>query len=194
MADLEKWESSIKGTIGVNKFNPSGPPGSTLRETIYAGRQFLITSEERNLLNSDRAADPSMDPFKNGMLRPVIVADQAGEAAAAEAQILEEAQRAAEPNPNHKSDEELLALFSERNHFVFKKLVSKITSEQVLERLIIIAADDEANALSSQTNIIKELLEKARPESATEIIEIEQTTRVGGLDDTDRSGLQPFKG
>lgn len=192
MANLEKWESSIAGTIGVNKFNPSGPPGSTLRETIQPGRQFLITSEERNLLNSDRAADPSLDPFKNGMLRPIVIADHAGEAEAAEAEIVEQAQRVAEPNPNHKSDEELLALFSERNHLAFRKAVSAITSEQVLERLTVLAATDEAHALSSQNNIILELLEAARPETAIEVVEVEQTRRIGGLDDTDRSGLQPF--
>ena len=191
--DLEKWESTIAGTVFVNKFNPSGPPGAIIQEAVRFGRQFLITPEERNLLNSDKS-QAHKDPFKNGMLVPVRVADLAAEEADRQATIAEEAARAAEPNPNHATDAELLAYFEERNHLAFKKAISVITSPQTLARLQGLSKTDEANATVSQSNAISDLLEAAEKEGNPDIIEIQQPGRVGDADEgDDRSGFRPIK-
>ena len=62
---LEKWESNTQATVYVNKFDPARP-GRFKQERVRPGRSFLITPEERNLLNSDRTIEEVNDPFKNG--------------------------------------------------------------------------------------------------------------------------------
>jgi len=191
--NLEKWESTIQGIIGVNKFDPSGPPGSTTQEIVRAGRQFIITPEERNLLNSDKTIDPKNDPFKNGMLRPVIVADVAAEQEAAAAEIAEQASRASAPNPNHMSDSQLRDLFGIRNHMQFRKAVDGINSVQTLERLSVIAGSVD-NATMSQNNVVVAALEAARDaEGGIEVVEVEQARRIGSAEEEDPSGVHPLK-
>ena len=192
--NLEKWESTIEGTIFVNKFDPTGPPGSTTQEVVRGGRQFLITPEERNLLNSGRCENKKKDPFFNGHLRPVVVKDLAAEVADQQSIIQQEAQKAAAPNPNHASDEELLGLFEIRNHLSFRKAVEQITSAQTLRRLMALAGSDDANATVSQNNIVREALEAAADEGGVEVIEIEQPGRIGNADEgDDRAGFIPLK-
>lgn len=191
-ATLEKWESAIAGDLYINKFSPSGPPGTFIQEVVRGGRQFLITAEERNTLNSDRSHEHK-DPFKNGMLRPVLAANIEAEAADIAQQLAMEAQRAAEPNPNHASDLDLVQLFRIEDHAVFVAEIGKITSAQTLQRLVTIAGSPAAAATVAQNNVVHEALTAVSNEGGPEVIEIEQSARIGAAIEDDRSGVHALK-
>ena len=188
---LEKWESVTRGTVWINKWDRANP-GAEKKERIQAGRSFYITAEERNLLNSERTLDDSLDPFKNGFLRPTMT-DAAASAAEEEARIRAEAQAAAAPNPNHMSDGELAALYAIRNFPQFKSAVSKITSVAILGRLRNLGHVEENQATIAQINLIEQLI--ADRSTGPVVAEVEQLGRVGqGMEGDDQAvGLQPFK-
>jgi hypothetical protein len=188
---LEKWESNTQATIYVNKFDPARP-GAFVQERVRPGRSFLITSEERKLLNSDRVIEEKNDPFKNGMLRPV-KGDAVKMAREEEQKIQQRANETAAPNPNHMSDEELGALFNIRNFKRFEKAVGEITSQAVLNRLLILSEDEQYSATVSMVRVIEGMLDSAGVEDGPEVVEVEQNFRVGASEEVDRSGLQQMK-
>lgn len=188
---LEKWESNTQATVYVNKFDPARP-GSFVQERVRPGRSFLITAEERNLLNSDRIIEEKNDPFKNGMLRPV-KGDAVKMAREEEQKVQQKASEAAAPNPNHMSDEELGSLFGIRNFKRFEKAVGEISSQAVLNRLLVLSEDEQYNATVSMVRVIESMLDNAGVEDGPEVVEVEQNFRVGGAEEVDRSGLQRMK-
>ena len=158
MSELEKWQSKTKSKVYVNKFDLSAPgSGRKVAEPVRSGRSFFITSEERNILNSDLIEDETMDPFRNGMFIPLLSAEEAAaDAESIQAQIAAEAQRPAGPNPNHISDEAIIAMVKDnRNHLAFKKQAQGITSLGVAQRALELATSSEdADATVSQLNIL----------------------------------------
>jgi len=142
--EFETWESAIKGTIGVKKFDRRGDLAT---EIVRGGRLLHLTPDERRY-NTERAATPGQDPFSNGMLVPVTLLDDSEDAAMIAA------------NPNVLSADDLEALFS-LHWKKFDGELSHITNVSALTRLMEMATD--ADATVRQMNSIKSRIAAVDP-------------------------------
>jgi len=70
----ESWRNATKGLHGVLKFDRFG---NEVHEQVRPGQTVQLSTDER-LLNMDRAADDSLDVFKNGTLVPVRLIEGTG--------------------------------------------------------------------------------------------------------------------
>jgi hypothetical protein len=146
MPEVEIWKSAINGTIGVLKFDRRG---ELVEEIVRKGQKLTISTNER-IINSERASSETLDFFKNGMLTPV--------------RLLDDAEDAAEiaSNPNLMSEDELRDLF--KVHWkVFESKIAAISNEITLNRLKAIA--DEVDATVRQLRVIDARLEELNPSS-----------------------------
>ena len=125
MEDHETWEVAIPGKVAVWKYDTAG---HLRQEIIASGRKFGLTKRER-MLNQDRAANESLDMFKNGMLVPVRLIDEADEAEYAQ-------------NPNVLSETQMRELFKNRKGFASR--IQEITNPLTLQRLLDMAEAEEA--------------------------------------------------
>lgn len=153
--DVEIWQSSIQGKIGVLKFDRRG---DLIHEIVPGGRKFSITTNER-LINSDRTVDESKDPFKNGMLIPVRLLDTAEDAAEIAA------------NPNLMTESDMLDLL--KNKRGFQARLADITNRFALQRMLELAERDDVDASVRQVNAINARLEELDPS----VVEVSSSTR-----------------
>lgn len=141
---FETWESAIKGTIGVKKFDRRG---DLTTEIVRGGRMVHLTPDERRY-NTERAASAGQDPFSNGMLVPVTLLDDSEDAAEIAA------------NPNVLSASDLQNLF-ELQWKQFDRELVKITNVSALTRLMEMA--HEADATVRQMESIKQRIAQVDP-------------------------------
>lgn len=139
--DLEVWENSTKGRIGVLKFDRRG---DLRNELIRPGAKVHLTPDERQI-NQERAADNSLDVFQNGFLVPVRLLDGT-----------EDAKEIAS-NPNLMSESDLRALFG-KQWKAFGAQVAQISNQITLQRLLALADEDDVNATVKQVAIIRDRL------------------------------------
>ena len=132
---LETWESAIKGTIGVKKYDRRG---DLTTEIVRGGRKLHLTPDERRY-NTEAAASLEQDPFSNGMLVPV--------------QLVEDEEEFAD-NPNVISASDMSSLF-ELHWKQFDERLATITNVSTLMRLIELASADDADVTVRQMNSIK---------------------------------------
>jgi hypothetical protein len=142
--EFETWESAIKGTIGIKKFDRRGDLAT---EIVRGGRKVHLTPDERRY-NSERAASSGQDPFANGMLVPVTLLDSSEDAEAIAA------------NPNVLSADDLQNLF-ELQWKKFDQELVKITNVSALTRLMEMAVDADATVRQMQS--IKQRISQVDP-------------------------------
>lgn len=144
MAERETWRNSTKGKHAVLKFDRWG---NEVHEMVRPGQAVSLSPEERSL-NMDRAADESLDVFKNGTFVPVRLLDGTEDAAEIAS------------NPNLKSEGELEALF-DLHWKKFEKEVSEITNANALVRLYELA--EERDATVKQVKVIETAIKTVDP-------------------------------
>ena len=170
----EHWKSVINGKVAVNRFDHAG---QIVQEIVGPGRTVILTSKERQLLNTDRTIDEKDDAFKNGTLiplTPIAMADSAGE-------LVE--------NPNHMTENDLRELFELRNHKQFKAAVNQITSEPALRKLLSLArsGDEELNVTVNQERLVAEAYAEQTDQIFVEEVEQVPASSFSSAVDQDRS-------
>ncbi len=173
--DVEKWENQTRGLIFVNKFAGNGI--DTKAECVRPGRSVLLTTQERELLNTDRCYSAEVDVFQDGRMSPVILATTSDD--------LRE-----KSNPNHMGETEALALFK-LQWKSFEKKVRAISSTPLLNRMITAAkasesSDEESgvNVTMRQMNVLEDHLSSLLKDD--NITEVETVASIGGVIDMDR--------
>lgn len=149
MEGKETWMNAAKGRAGVLKYDRSG---NLRQELVRSGGKIDLTTDER-LVNQERAANESLDIFKNGMLVPVKLLDTA-----------EDSKDIAE-NPNLKSETELLAMFK-LQWKKFEVEVGNITNTAAIERMIDVAEREEVDATVRQVSVLRARLVELDPDAA----------------------------
>lgn len=143
----EIWKSGIAGTISVLKFNRRGELAS---EVVRSGQACTLTTEER-IINQEKAATADLDIFKNGMMVPVRILDDAEDAAEIAA------------NPNLMAESEMNDLF--KAHWkTFENRVAQVSNPIVIQRLLQIAEAQDATV--KQVNVLKVRMESLREKTA----------------------------
>lgn len=144
MADKETWKNVQRGTVAVREYDNRG---NERHRVVRPGQTVSLTPQEREL-NQLRAADDTLDVFKNGYLVPVRFADTTEDAAEIAS------------NSNLKSEEELRGLF-ELHWKKFGPEVEEITNAGTLERMLEIA--EEVDATMRQVRVIETALARVNP-------------------------------
>lgn len=155
--ELETWKNGTLGLIVVKKF---GVQGHIIEEQIVGGRSVHLTPKERHL-NQEKAADDSLDVFKNGMLLPVRLIDS------------EEDTVELQANSNAMSETAMKALFRSQMP-TFRKKVSEISNRSALQRLIEVCSDVDGSVKQLET--IQDRLQEVSPS----VMEVHGTQNVGG--------------
>lgn len=91
----EVWENVVQGTIYINKYDRFG---NVISEKITAGGRTTISSEDR-IVNEQNVHDKALNPFRNGTLMPIRLAEGVEDYAEIRA------------NPNILTDEDLQVIF-----------------------------------------------------------------------------------
>lgn len=147
----ETWMNSSKGRAGVVKYDRLG---NRTQELLRSGGKIDLTTDER-LMNQELAADDSLDIFKNGILVPV--------------HLLEDAEDAEEiaQNPNLKSETELKSMFK-LQWKKFETEVASISNAAAIERMIDLTEDSSVEATVRQVGVLKDRLVALDPGAAIE--------------------------
>jgi hypothetical protein len=122
----ETWRNFTRGTIGVRRLDHRGE--LTGYELVRAGYRLHILPEERRL-NQEKVADPTQDPFTNGMFVPERLDDSDPDTAALLA------------NPNIVSDDEMPKLVRGAAKAMVDR-IAQITNLLTLERILQAAMAD----------------------------------------------------
>lgn len=142
---METWETTTQSWCAVNVADAKG---NTKAKMVggRVGARVQLTHDEREELNEDVAADPAVDFFRNGFLRPVRGVPE---------DVMERFREETRPQGGLTA-EEMLALF-EKNGAPFHHAIKNL-NEPALRSLREIAAD--ADASTSQVAAIDEYLAK----------------------------------
>jgi len=135
--DLEVWKNVTESLVILKRV---GAYGVQNHETIQAGRSFGIKPEERRL-NQHEAANPDLDVFANGILRPIKLIDEDPDSFALW------------DNPNNFSDEEARGYLQFKGEF-FLEVLEKITNATAVQRLRNVALDPRVDGTVSQMSMI----------------------------------------
>lgn len=127
--NLETWRNASKGKAWVWVHNQIGERKDRM---VPSGGKVQISPVDRQL-NQEMAADESLDLFKNGVLVPVRLVESAEDFAEIE------------DNPNHITEDQVLALF-DAPWRTFDKQIGEITNRATIERMVALAEGDETDA------------------------------------------------
>lgn len=144
MADTERWKNVTTGTRWFMLQDQFGRP---VDKVIRPGQTVEVDPEVRRM-NSDAAAGPDLDIFRNGDLQPVRLIEGHEDVAAVTA------------NPNTRGEAELEAMFG-LHWKKFEAEVSAITNLTLLNRLLDIAT--EQNSTVRQVEVIKARIAEVNP-------------------------------
>lgn len=149
-AGLEAWQYTGKGKLYLRRY--TGKHGEVTYERIDGGRTFHLSPAERHL-NSDPIRDEAKDPFRNGSCIPLRLTEETSPGDRA----------AIESNPATLTDEQIVALFSNKANASEKlaKALESIDNPIVLQRIMSLA--DAADLPPSKTGPIKARLEEIDP-------------------------------
>ena len=176
--DVETWENVSAGTVYVNRFVGDGH--AVQQERVSSGRKVILTPQERTVLNSERAYAETADPFFNGTLRPIMLAEDSSDLA---------------ENPNHMSEADLRKLYATRNYKKFKASIDEISALPILSRMLELADEDDEdrndsiNATVKQREVVVDRLSAVSENDVSEVIPVGSGV---GTDD-DRNRVQKFR-
>lgn len=143
----ETWRNESKVTVVVRKYDRHGD----ISHAVMAPGQTLVLSTTDRLANSDEAVSKKVDPFCNGLLHPVRIADDV------------EGYEEIASNPNILSEDELGKLFK-GHHATFKKRVAEITNLSTLSRMMDLASDESVGASLAQVRTLEERTQELKAE------------------------------
>lgn len=149
-SETETWKNLGEAKIWVKK---TGIRGELLDELVNARGTLHISPEDRQF-NSEMAADPKFDVFKNGMLTPVKLIDGAEDA--------EEVRS----NPNTISEGEMKEMFT-MHYKSFEQKLAAINSGVTLERLLKVGEEEDATV--KQIAKVRARLEEVSPPAYVEV-------------------------
>lgn len=152
----EAWQYTAKGKLYLRRYI-TGKHGETRHEVIRGGQVFHLTPAERHL-NSDQVRDPSRDPFLNGTCVPLRLTSETPEK---DRKVIEE-------NPAVLTDEQIIALFSNRKGSgeALIETLGKIENPVVLQRILALA--ESADLAASRIAAVRARLEDIDPTAAGE--------------------------
>lgn len=131
MGDVpEIWKNETRGKVGVRKYDPR-TPGATRVELVAAGGQVLLSPEERRL-TEEMVRKPVDNPFRNGRLVPIQIAEDAEDV------------QAIRTDPNTITRGEIDKLF-EGSLRQLESRLAKIDSPAALQRILDVANDEGAS-------------------------------------------------
>lgn len=156
--EYETWQAN--GRIVLRKFNRTGNLEAVL---VNSGRRIQLTEQER-IMNQDRVADESMDPFANGTLSPVRLPDSSKESAQA---IVE--------SPNTIGEEDMVKLL-DGHHKTFEKKLGEITSPYVVRRMLAIAQSDDVDVTLKRVEAIESRLRELTSDTDIPVVEHQRIT------------------
>lgn len=148
-SNMETWKNVMEGTVMVRRLDHRGE--LTRVDTIQSGKTLHLTPEERRL-NSEQAADPDLDFFRNGMMTPLRLLDDSEEA------------RELANNPNVMSESDMKALFKVHPK-TFDAKIRTIGNPVTLERMLSLAHDEDATI--KRVEMIKARLAEVSPSLAS---------------------------
>lgn len=141
----ETWQNVTKGLVEISESDSAGRPKG---RTIRAGGKVVISTADR-LMNQDYAASPEKDLFRNGVLAPVRLAEDAED-------YVEIAS-----NPNFLSESDISELLKAPIGQVRDRL-GQIDSKQTLE-VIRTMADDLDDVRKTVTSAIADRINVVNP-------------------------------
>jgi len=150
---METWKNATRSTVVLKRFDRAG---RLTDDVIRGGQTFHITPDERRL-NQEIAATDDLDMFQNGLLAPVKLIETAEDV------------EQFKSNPNHMSEDDMLALLQSRSAKAFRDRVSEITNPVTLKRLLEMAQTEEANATVKQVEFVSSRLQEVSPSLYTEV-------------------------
>jgi hypothetical protein len=133
-AELEVWRNAARGLAVIKKF---GVMGQIIEEQVQGGKTVHLTPKERRL-NQEKAADDSLDVFKNGMLVPVHLIDS------------EEDTEELQANTNAMSESAMKALFRSQMP-TFKAKIAEISNPTSLQRLVEVCGEVDGSVRQLET-------------------------------------------
>lgn len=142
--NLEIWENPTESLVALIKLDHRGVQIDAL---VQAGRKIHLTPEEREI-NEGLVAEDKLNPFRNGLLRPIKLIKNDPDVADA---VI---------TANARSDSELLEILK-KSGAVFNRAIGEMDSEVTLRRLEALAAD--ADGTLKQVEAIKARLEVVSP-------------------------------
>lgn len=140
--EKETWQNVTEGMIFLTDFDSQK---NQIDIAVNPGRKVHVSPEGRRVVE-ERAADDSVNPFKNGTLNPGAGVTMTDGKDADDNEI--------KGNPNHLSDSDLNELFS--GHWkTFEKRVSEIDAPVTIRRLIKLAdSNKDGNVTKKQVDIL----------------------------------------
>lgn len=136
-AEKEVWQNNGNGEIWVNTTNSRGE----LVQSVVRPKTKIFISTADRIINQELTVDDNLDFFKNGMLTPV--------------KLLEDAEDYEElaSNPNHLSESDMKALFNLKVAD-FKKRIADISNLTTLQRILDLAEQEDTGAGVSQVKAL----------------------------------------
>ena len=135
---VETWENVSTSGNGIIRINARG---EEIQEIIRGNRRFMLTSEERIILQ-DKIRREADDPFLNGCFRPIVVPDTI----------------TVESNPNAINDEEIAKILV-ASDLAWEEWLTTIDSPQTLNRMLTVASTTEGITLKRYREIEQRLNE-----------------------------------
>ncbi len=118
MADLEQWQSNIRGRIGIIRVDSEGRQRTQL---VLGGARFSLSPQERQI--TEQNAVEGRNPFMNGQFSPVQLVESA-----------EDYDRV--NNSGALSDSDIDEMLSIANHQTFLKALKEIDSPYTIQRMM----------------------------------------------------------
>ena len=143
-ANLEVWENPTDSLVSLHKLDHRGVPYDVL---VLPHRRVNLTPEERDM-NEGMCASDELNPFRNGLLRPIKLVEDPEDGSNAVV------------TANAKSDDELAALLK-KSHSVFEKALDEINSPITLRRFLSVAK--VADGSVKQVQAIQDRLDEIAP-------------------------------
>lgn len=144
---IETWQNVTKGRVVLQRL---GALGQKRPEMIGADKVFHITPVERRM-NQEAAANEDLDVFLNGTLQPL--------------HLLEDSEdyKTLTANPNLLGDDDQIRRLFKANNDVFAARLAEIKNPSALERLLVLAQQDETGATVAQLRMIEARNQQVTP-------------------------------
>lgn len=119
---VETWENISSAQNWILRLDARGDERP---ELIFGRRNFLITTKERKIMQ-DKVVVETLDPFRNGAFRPVVVPDSVN----------------VQTNPNALSDDEIRSIFVSSD-LAWGEWMETIDSSTTFQRMMTLADESE---------------------------------------------------
>lgn len=148
----ETWKGATKSTVVLKKFDTRG----NLIDVPVRGNKTVHLSPEERAVNEELVADEKYNPFRNGLLTPVVMLEGNEE----------EAEEFAS-TPATRADSELLEVF-DYNWKAYDKFLDETDNEILLNRLLDLAKQNDDKVTNRQLQRLEDRVAQVRGGEVTE--------------------------